>query len=82
MRGNYHGSNFGASILTSAGFSELIAENPDDYIKKAVELSQRHLDYHKNLREKLKKSALMDGKKYLREIEKIYCEVYKLKWNA
>ncbi len=82
LRGNYHGSNFGASILTAAGLPELIAENPDDYIKKAVELSQRHSDYHKNLRERLKNSALMDGRKYLRELEKIYCEVYKLKWNA
>lgn len=79
LRGNYHGANFGASILTAAGLPELIAENPDDYVKKAVEFSQRRFD---NLREKIKKSALMDGKNYLRELEKIYQQIYKLKWNA
>lgn len=78
--GKTHGENFSASILKSANLSELVAENFSDYIKKSVELGQNKnliADYHKNLRKKISKSDLTDGKKYLREVEKIYEEIYK-----
>ncbi len=79
LRGNSHGSNFGASILTAAGCQEFIAENPADYIKKAVELARQKdllADYHKNLREKILASQLTDGRKYMRGLEKIYRQIY------
>lgn len=73
LRGNYHGSKIGASILTAAGLSELIAQDSDEYIKKAVELANGNFaDYQKNLREKISKSDLMDGKKYAAEMEKLF----------
>lgn len=78
LRGKTHGENFSASILTAANLSELIAENFSDYIKKAVELGRNKnliSDYHKNLREKILNSNLTDGRKYLREIEKIYFKI-------
>ena len=48
-RGNYHGSKIGASILTAAGLPEFVAQDSDDYIKKAIELANgKFLDYQKN----------------------------------
>ena len=72
-RGNYHGSNIGASILTAACLPEFVAQDSNEYIKKAVELAGgKFLDYQKNLREKISKSDLMDAKKYAAEIEKLF----------
>ncbi len=75
LRGKNHGSNFGASILTAANFPELIAENPDDYIKKAVRLGRHKrllTTCHMKLREKILKSSLPDRSQYIKELEKIY----------
>ena len=81
--GNFHGSKIGASILTAAALPEFVAQDSQDYIKKAVELAGGNFsNYQKNLREEILKSALMNGRKYLIELEKIFCDIYKLKWNA
>ena len=80
FRGKTHGARLGASILNSADVKELIAASPMDYVKKAIQLSRRKeliAAYHVGLREHIKFSALMDGQKYLRELEKIYREVWK-----
>ena len=80
FRGKTHGARLGASILNSADVKELIANSPMDYVKKAIQLSRRKeliAAYHVGLREHIKNSALMDGQKYLRELEKIYRAVWK-----
>ncbi len=77
LRGDFHGSKIGASILTAAGLPELVAQDSNYYIKKAVELAGgKFSDYQKNLREIVKDSALTDGKKYLLELEKLFHNVY------
>lgn len=68
----------GASILSAAGLSEFIAQDFDEYIKKAVELARRG---NLNLREKILASPLMDGKKYMRALEKIYRKIFKGGWE-
>ena len=76
LKGDFHGSKIGASILTAAALPELVAQDSQDYIKKAAELAAgKFLDYQKNLREKILKSALMDGRKYTAEIEKIFVKI-------
>ena len=78
LRGKNHGSRFGASILSAADLSELIAHTPMDYVNKAVQLAQRPEligAYHVGLREHLQNSALMDSRKYISALEKIYQEV-------
>lgn len=77
LKGNLHGSKIGASILTAAGLPELIAQDSQEYIQKAVEIARLKLfsNYHKNLREKISNSALMDETRYLLELERI--EKYK-----
>ncbi|MBR4152992.1 MAG: hypothetical protein IKT98_08550 [Selenomonadaceae bacterium] len=80
LRGKNHGSRFTASILNAADLSELIAHNPMDYVNKAVQLSRRKelvSAYHVGLREHIRDSALMNSGKYIRELEKIYREVWK-----
>mgnify|MGYP002624234309 CR=1 FL=1 len=80
LRGKTHGSRLGASILNAADVSELIAQSPMDYVKKAVRLNQRReltAAYHSRLREHVKNSALMDGQKYIRELEKLYRAAWK-----
>ena len=80
FRGKTHGARLGASIMTAADVKELIANSPMDYVKKAIQLSRRKeliAAYHVGLREHVKNSALMDGQKYLRELEKIYRTVWK-----
>lgn len=75
LRGKTHGSRLSASILAAADVAELIAHSPMDYVKKAIQLSRRKeliAAYHVGLREHLKNSALMDGVRYMRELEKIY----------
>ena len=80
LRGKSHGSRYGASILTNADVGELIARNPMEYVKKAVQLGKRKeliAGYHAGLREHLLKSPLMDSRQYMKEIEKCYLEAWK-----
>lgn len=80
LRGKSHGARFGASILTNADVTELIARNPMEYVKKAVQLGKRKeliAGYHAGLREHLLKSPLMDSRQYMREVEKCYLEAWK-----
>lgn len=75
LRGKTHGARLSASILNAADVTELIANTPMDYVKKAVKLNQRReltAAYHQRLREHVKNSALMDGRKYIRELERLY----------
>lgn len=69
----------GASILKSLGFPELIADSPQDYIAKAVALSQdrpRLQDYHRILRPRLKASPLCDGPRFVKYVEQGYRQVW------
>ena len=80
FRGKTHGARLSASIMTAADVTELIACSPMDYVKKALQLSRRKeliAAYHVGLREHIKNSALMDSKKYIDELEKIYRTVWK-----
>ena len=80
LRGKSHGARFGASIMTSADVGELIAQNPMEYVKKAVQLGRRKeliAGYHAGLREHMLKSQLMDSRQYMKEIETCYHEAWK-----
>ena len=81
LRGKSHGARYGASILTNADLKELIARNPMEYVKKAVQLGRRReliAGYHAGLREHMLKSALMDSRQYMKEIEACYREAWKI----
>jgi predicted O-linked N-acetylglucosamine transferase (SPINDLY family) len=75
LAGHTHISRVGVSLLTNMGLPELIAENSQDYIKIAVELSNNlpqlsHL--HSTLRRRMQQSSLMDAPRFARNIEAAY----------
>jgi len=70
----------GASILKALGCPELIAETPEEYIAKAVALSQdraRLRAYHSSLRERLKASPLCDGPRFVKGVEQGYRQAWR-----
>ena len=79
--GDRHGSRFGLSFLSNLGLSELAAKNKEEYVKIAVTLANdRHLlvSLRQNLRNMMKKSPLMDGKKYMCDLEELYHILYEI----
>jgi predicted O-linked N-acetylglucosamine transferase (SPINDLY family) len=80
--GNRHGSRFGYSMLKNIDLEECIAYTEEEYIEKAVALASditRLNDLHKGLlRKKMLASPLMDGKRYMSELEQAYQTI----WNG
>ena len=72
-------SRAGESINKNLGLDELISENEDDYIEKAISISKdknKILDLRKIVYDKALESPLFDKKKFCKEffssLEKIY----------
>jgi len=75
LQGTTHGSCFSSSVLMAAGLPELVAANEMDYVNKAVQLAMSPellCQLHAGLRKELFASALMDGPGYMREMERLY----------
>lgn len=73
--GNRRSSRFGLSILANAGLSWLAVSDVQMYIELAVALAgDRELldDLHLGLRNVLGRSNVMNGRMYMRELEKQY----------
>ena len=70
-----------AGFLKTLGLDELIAENLDDYVDRAVKLSG-NVEYLSNMRAGLRQrfadSPLCDGKRFVGNLEKIYKTI----WDA
>lgn len=63
LAGPTHVARVGASILTSAGVPELIADSPEAYVRLAVRLAQdraRLADYHRTLTGKFRSGPICD----------------------
>ncbi|MBR2518676.1 MAG: hypothetical protein IKE46_02640 [Selenomonadaceae bacterium] len=78
LYGERHGTRFGLSMLTNVGLPELAVDNVDDYISRAVMLAndtELLTLLRRNLRDMLKNSPLMDGKTYVREMEKVFAQI-------
>jgi len=75
LAGNTHVSRVGVSLLHSVGLDDLIAENPSDYIARAVSLAnqpQRLVELREELRLMMARSPLMDAEGVTREVEAAY----------
>lgn len=69
------GSRFGYSILRNIGLDNLATDDPDTYIKMAISLANdwETLNYlHGSIRDMMKSSPVMNGRQYIKEIEKQY----------
>ncbi|WP_407400650.1 hypothetical protein [Anaerovibrio sp.] len=78
MYGKRRGSRFGLSILSNTGLGELAVDNINDYIERAVALANdvELLNVlHRNLRKMMNQSPIMDGKKYMAELEQAYMDI-------
>ena len=79
LYGRRHGSRFGYSILSNAGIGELAASSKEEYVEKAVALaldSDLLTVLHHNLRKMVRNSPVMDGKRYIRDLEMLYEHVW------
>jgi protein O-GlcNAc transferase len=70
----------GWSQLCNLDLKELAAETDDQFVRIAVELAgdlERLNGLRKSLRERMKRSPLMDGKRFARSVEAAYREMWK-----
>jgi predicted O-linked N-acetylglucosamine transferase (SPINDLY family) len=71
-----------ASVLSTAGLAEWIASSPEEYVRLAVESARdeaRLAGLRKTLRERLRESPLMDEKRFARDLEAAYRQMWR-KW--
>ena len=76
-----HSTRFTYSLLANVGLSDLASTSLSDYVETAVALAG-NLDLldalHRELRDRMKVSPVMDQERYIREME----ECYRAVWNA
>ena len=73
VAGDSYVSRQGAGILTHAGISEFIADNPEHLIELAKTWATNKewlADIRKGLRAQVAKSAIADGRTYVQSLEK------------
>ncbi len=82
FRGDRWAARQSASILHAAGLGEFIAEDREDYIRRAVALAQspdspgRLADLRRNMRTRLTRSSLCDTAALARAMEELYQRMY------
>ena len=75
MAGTRHGARFGASLLHNAGLGELVADDGDRYVERAVGLAhdpELLTALHAAIPRMMRASPLMDGAGYVRAVEAAY----------
>jgi predicted O-linked N-acetylglucosamine transferase (SPINDLY family) len=80
LSGPTHASRVGASLLNNVGLGELIASNPDEFLRIAVELAadrRRLAQLRAGLRERMARSPLTDERGVTRDIESAYRAMWK-----
>jgi predicted O-linked N-acetylglucosamine transferase (SPINDLY family) len=74
----------GLSQLTNLGLTELIAHNEEDFVRIAAELATdvpRLAKLRAELRQRMERSPLMDGKRFARGVEVAYRSMWR-QWCA
>ena len=82
--GASHVSRVGVSLLTNVGLTELIANGPDQYVEKAVDLAgdpERLMELHTSLRRRMQESPLMNAAGFVRDVETAYRDMWH-RWCA
>ena len=73
-------SRAGLSQLTNLGLPELVAHSEAEYVSIAEGLAgdlPRLANLRSNLRERMKKSVLMDAPRFTRQVEQAYREMWR-----
>lgn len=80
LAGRHHVARVGVSILTNLGLTDLIAESPERFLQKALDLAQdlpRLTRLRAGLRKIMAQSPLTDSHAFTRAIEKAYRRVWR-----
>ena len=80
LAGPNHASRPGVSLLTTVGLDDLIAQTPQEYVDKAVELAgdlPRLAEIRAGLRQVMLESPLMDAPSFARDMEAGYRDVWR-----
>jgi protein O-GlcNAc transferase len=75
LSGDSHAHNVGVTLLQALEYPELIARSDDEYVSKAIELAhdpERLIEYRRDMRPKMLKSDLCNGKKFTESLEDLY----------
>ena len=78
LRGDRHSSRVGTSILTRMGLRELITENEDACVARAVGLARdlgRLRELRAGMRERMMESSLCDSRSFARSVEEVYRQI-------
>ena len=79
LAGQRHAARVGVSLLTAVGHPEWIADDEDAYVERAVKLAsdpQGLNRIHRNLREQMRASPLMDEPRFVRHLEDAYRQAW------
>jgi len=80
LAGAHPGQRFGASFLSAAGFPELVADDTDSYVAKAITLAGDKASLSQmriNMRQRMANSNLCDALAITRDIEATYRKMWK-----
>jgi predicted O-linked N-acetylglucosamine transferase (SPINDLY family) len=80
LAGDRHASRMGLSMMTCIGLPEFVARTPDEYIQIAVTFANdlpRLGAIRAGMRDRLLASPLLDAKKYTRNLEAAYRQVWR-----
>jgi len=80
LAGPNHASIPGVSLLTTVGLDDLIAQTPQEYVDKAVELAgdlPRLAEIRAGLRQAMLESPLMDAPSFASDMEAGYRDVWR-----
>ena len=70
----------GASILSNVGMPELLASSPEEYVRIAADLARDTLRLNElrlGLRQRMKRSPLMDERRFARSMESAFREMWR-----
>ena len=80
LAGNTHASRVGVSLLSNVGLPELIAQTPEEYVAKVVDLARdpdKLQSLRKSLRDMMSRSPLTDAKKFTHHLEEAYRRMWR-----
>lgn len=84
LAGDRHAGRMGSSLLNAVGLGELVARNVEEYVEKCVALAgdlSRVAQLRGSLRERMRRSPVMDETGFTRALERCYTEVWERKIN-
>jgi len=75
----------GFSQLSNMGLTDLATRTPDEFVKCASDLAgdlARLTELRRTLRDRMRSSPLLDGKRFARDVESAYRSIWKLYCGA